>query len=866
MSLKHKLLELSQKDPKRFFPVEAIQELGYVKKKCKICGRTFWTLDPDREVCGDHEPYGFIGKGVGEKLSYPEVWKSFSKFFERRGYLPIKRYPVVARWRDDLEFVIASIADFQPWVVEGIVDPPSKKLTVPQFSLRFNDIGNVGFTGRHYTGFVMIGQHAFVPPEEYDINSYFRDLYDWFISIGIPREELVLHEDGWAGGGNGGTSIEFFYMGLEAANQVYMQFKVNEETGEISELSKLKVLDMGLGQERIAWLLNGTATSYDVTFPKTIKYLRSILREDFDYNKLERITPYYSQFDFEEKSIRELIQETSKILGENTSNLIEISGAVYSIADHARSLLIAISDGMLPSNIGGGYNLRLLVRRMYNFLEKYFVDYDLGKIFESVLSDWYEPELKEYVPTVVDIVDHEIRKYKETKRKASKILKSIVVKKENLTPEKVFELYTSYGITPELIKEFIPDFEVPRDFYKRLEEFRKKSKVKKSKKDIEIDVSEFPKTYKKFYESWKLYRCEATLLGIKDGYLIADQTVFYPLKGGQMYDTGYVVNLSRAGLSSEEAERRILDGNLDENFVRVVEVYDKSGVILHKLERVPNWKPGDKLFLMIDKERRYSLARHHTATHILTGALRRYYGKHVWQAGAEKTPNGARLDVTHYKLPSKEEIREIEKIVNRIILEGRVIRKREMRRDEAERKYGFVIYQGGFIPDVNLRIVEIEDWDVEACSGTHLDNTLEVGFVKITNVKRIADGMIRFEFVAGEKALEYIHNREKVIEEIEQIANTSIEYVPSVIEKVCKERDEYRKKYNALLEKLVDSVISDGKLIGKLPLKVQDVLPVVMKKQKEIKYIDLEMEDGKITSEEVGGARRVGKFYLLLHR
>ncbi len=848
MNLKDKLLTIAEKSHSKFFPDEKLKELGYRRKKCKICGRAFWSLD-DREICDDHDVYRFIGEKVAKKeLNYSEVWEDFSKFLENKGYLPIKRYPVVARWRDDLEFVIASIADFQPWVTKGIIDPPSKKLTVPQFCLRFNDVGNVGFTGRHFTGFVMIGQHAFVAPEEYDINQYFEDLFEWFTkSLGISESEIILHEDVWAGGGNAGTCIEFFVRGLEVANQVYMQFETN---GEIKELQKLKVLDMGMGHERVAWLLSGSPTAYEPTFPHTIKYLKSLLRDPCDLSILYQVAPYYNLFDFEKRTIQDFINEISSKVGRDVSKEIKIAGAIYSICDHARTLLIAISDGVIPSNIGGGYNLRLILRRMYNFIEKYFEDLDLYKLFEVVSKDWMEPELENNIQEVVEVVNYEISKYKETKRKASKIIQGIIQSNKKLSSEEILELYTSHGITPELLQDLIPNFELPGDFYSKLEEFRKRSKAKRSEKKIELDVSNFPKTEKTFYEDWRKTEIETTYLGKINDYLIFDKTVFYPTKGGQLHDTGII----------------IFKDNPKE-FAEIVKVIEVDNVILHKTNKNIDWKPGSKVVMRVDKKRREKLVRHHTATHILTGVLRKIYGNHVWQAGAEKTPEKARLDVTHYKLPTEEELKRIEDLANEIVMKGLKVRKYTLRRDEAERKFGFTIYQGGFIPEVNLRIIEIENHDVEACSGLHVDNTLEVGLIKITNVERIADGIIRFEFVAGDNVISYLRDLEFTVSSICKIVNTTKEYAPSAIENLNRDRNQLRKKYNRLVEYILDLLIRDQRLKAKLPLESKEVIPHLMKNKDKLATIHLELEDAIITSEDPKGSyRKIGPFYLVLKR
>ncbi len=825
MNVKEILLKKAQENLERFFPVKTLQELGFVRKKCKICGRYFWTLDEKREICDDHKPYGFIKNPVGKKLSYIEVWKDFSKFLEKRGYVPIKRYPVVARWRDDLDFVIASIVDFQPYVVKGEVEPPAKKLTVPQFCLRFTDIQNVGYTGRHYTGFIMIGQHAFVKPEEYDINTYFKDLLDWFLHLDIPLEEFTFHEDVWAGGGNAGTSIEFFVRGLEVANQVYMQFETN---GEIRELKKIKVLDMGMGQERVAWLLNGTLTSYDIVFPNVLSYLEI----DYDKEFFEKVAPYLYELDFEEGEGFEKLAKELGLSVQEIKDKLEPIAARYIIADHTRSALVAIADGALPSNVGGGYNIRVILRRAYDLFEKYFGDLDFFKLFELQTKDLsLYPELKEYVDDVIEIVKYEIEKYKETKRKAQRIIKKYKGKK--LSTEELIELYTSHGIRPEDL-----GIEPPKDFYKKLFEHREKSKVKK-KKEEEIKLKkEYPSTEKVYYKNWKQKIEFAKVIGIERDFVIFDKTIFYPRGGGQDYDKGWLLPktilkeieelaldrqtienvltsffgesgkvlsllIEPKGISdAEESLKDIwkLRNLIEKNLIEVKEVYKVGDVIVHKVSNPEIIKEGEEYIQILNWERRLRLTRHHSAVHVLTGTLRRYYGRFVWQAGAEKTEEKARLDVTFYRLPTEEELREIEKIVNKIILEGRNVRKYWLPRNEAEQKFGFDIYQGGAVPGKMIRIVEIEGWDVEACGGTHVDNTIEIGPVKIINVERIADGIIRFELVAGDKAIEYMQELVDILKEASRIARVGYKDLPKTVEKFFNNWKEAEKRYEDLLK------------------------------------------------------------------
>jgi len=210
--------------------------------------------------------------------------------------------------------------------------------------------------------------------------------------------------------------------------------------------------------------------------------------------------------------------------------------------------------------------------------------------------------------------------------------------------------------------------------------------------------------------------------------------------------------------------------------------------------------------------------RHHTATHVLLGALRRVLGEHVWQAGADKNEFRGRLDVTHYQMPSREEISRIEEMVNRVIDERRRVFVKYMNRYEAENKYGLSIYQGGVPEDPVIRIVEIEDWDAQACFGTHLPHTGEIGGFKITNVSKIADGVIRFEYVAGSRVSEEASRYQSILREISSIVGGSAdEGVVNRVKVLIEERENIEKilgKYRVIWEKMVSEDLSRAEIIN----------------------------------------------------
>ena len=750
--LKRDLKEKTSLRPEKYYPIDALQGLGFERRHCK-CGNWFWSINPNRLVCGEAKcsgGFGFIGKSPSKaKLDYIGVWKRFSELFNKLGYKPIKRYPVVARWRDDADFVQASIYDFQPYVVNGLVKPPANPLVVPQFCLRFNDIDNVGITGAHYTGFVMIGQHAFMPPKDYDINKYLMDIHEWLgKGLKISDNEIIFHEDAWAGGGNFGSSMEFFSRGLELGNQVYMQY---EQTASGSRELNLKVLDMGMGQERNAWFSMGANTSYETTFPTVIKKLKGItgVKED---GILKKFLPYSSFLNIDEiKESEKVWMDISKSMHVDVIKLKKTVlplAALYSIAEHSRSILIAISDGALPSNTGGGYNLRVILRRMLSFIEEYGWKIEPAKLCElhaAYLKPQF-PELRENLQEVIEILGVEKNKFFTAREKARQIVARL--KGKRVSENELIELYDSQGIQPEMIKKEV-GINIPENFYAKVAERHAVQKVKEEK-EFTMYI-EIPQTKGMYYTN--VYEFDAKVVDIIDDCIMLDKSAFYPTSGGQQHDTGYI------------GESRVID------------VFKQGNVIVHKVDGVKAGK-GDIVKCKIDKDRREILTQHHTAAHIVNAAARKILGNHVWQAGAEKTVEKGRLDITHYAQLSSEEISKIGDEANNLIKRGIQINKKFMPRDKAEQTYGMRLYQGGAVPGSELRIVSILGVDNEACGGTHCDNTKEVGAIKILKASKISDAIVRIEYTAGAKALEAVKKENDLLGEIAKLLKVKPEEIP----------------------------------------------------------------------------------------
>jgi alanyl-tRNA synthetase len=746
---KKSLKQEFQKNWQDYYQVDMFKDKGYVRKTCKSCGSPFWTCDPDREICADAPctEYEFINNTItGGKWDYIETWKKFSKFFEKNGHTPIPRYPVVDRWRPDLYFTIASIQDFQRLDTGNMnFVYPANPLVVPQVCLRFPDIQNVGITGRHLTSFIMSGQHTFGYPNEK--NSYFKDrcleLNFKFLNeeMGIPAEELVYKEDIWAMPDFSafGPCMETFSQGLELVNSVFMQFQ--KEGDWFRELDK-KVIDVGWGHERLVWFSNGTPASYDSLFGPVTEKLKKKTSVKVDKDIFNKYSKIAGSLDMAEvKDMAKAKQKVADYVGISTDELrktIEPLQALYAIADHSRTLLFAITDGGIPSNVGGGYNLRVILRRSFGFIDEYDFDFDLvdiAKWHADYLKPMF-PELQTELDSMKKIVDTEKQKFKETRKKIKSTITTLLDKNTKFDEKLLAKLYESQGITPEEIKKFKPDLEIPATFYEDITD--KHSSTVEAKEGGKM-IADVCATEKLCYLDE--FNFDATIVKIVGDNLILDRTAFYATSGGQEHDTG------------------TLDG------VKVLDVTKQGEAILHKLEDASKFKMGQKVHGTVDETRRKQLAQNHSAVHLINGAAREVLGNHVWQAGSEVRTDKARLDITHYSSVSDEELKKIEKIVNEKIKQGLPIEKPVVERGKAEQEYGFRVYQGGAIPQKDLRIVKMGDFDIEACAGTHCNNTKEIGQVKILRSTKIQDGVVRLEFVAGDKANEAKEGAKGVYEE-----------------------------------------------------------------------------------------------------
>ncbi len=786
------------------YEVQLFKEKGFTRKQCPHCGDYYWTLNPDRSDCGDTNcigGYKFIGKGK-KSWDFHDTVYNWCKFFEDEGHTRVTEYPTVARWRDDIEFTIASIACFQPNVLNGTIRPPANPLVLPQPCIRFggkgfNDIDNVGRTGRHLTSFIMGGQHAF-NSKKLGYKGYWMDrcieLDFQFLSkvLDIPESEITLREDIWLGGGNFGPCLESFIDGLEIVNSVFMQYEVLPDDTYCQ--MEMTVVDVGWGVERVGWYASGTPTVYEATFGPVLTKMRDAIGLKIDTKLLSKYYVLSGLLNVDEVDIKVERQKVAKALGMDYDELEKVLGpleALYAIADHLRTLIYTVSDGAIPSNVGGGYNLRAILRRAINLKEKHhFNNLDLLEICHwhiEYMQKTYK-SVKNAEESIDEIFQIEQERYNTTLSKGRNQIHNLIKKKDKFDLEKLIELYQSEGILPELVEEIAAEegvqIEVPADFFTELMERnvqRKKEQEITLEEKLRDSLKDIPATKLLYYEDQYLDKIEAKILKIlPENNIVLDQTIFYPLGGGQVHD----------------------EGSIDEYQVKNVE---KVGpVVIHNVGKKPNkLKEGAKVSIRINMDRRMALMRHHTGTHVVNGAARRILGNHVWQAGAEKKPDIARLDITHYKPVSQGQIWEIEKLANQVVMETRPVDIKFMPRGAAEAEYGFNLYQGGIVPGKEIRVIDIKDWDVEACGGTHLQNTGEIGPIKIISARRIQDGIIRLIYSAGGAAVNAIQQQEKLLKDTAKIFSIGDAEVPKTATRFFKEWKLFQKEKAKLLEQLI---------------------------------------------------------------
>ena len=736
-----------------------------------------------------------------------ELRKSFVDFFKTKEH---KHFESASLIPDDktLLLTVAGMVPFKPFFL-GEKKAPYNRITTYQKCIRTNDLENVGVTPRHHTFFEMLGNFSFgdyfkketiawsweyittilkLDPKRLYVSVYLTDdeAYNiWVNEIGIPEDHMVrLGDDDnwWAAGpiGSCGPCSEIYYDTLNMGpNNEEINSKPGDEGNRFLEIWNLvftewnrledgtliplpeKNIDTGAGLERIASVVQNKDNNFET----------------------DLFTP-----------ITKKINEILEIKSEKTKTAVKI------IADHLRASTFLICDGVLPSNEGRGYILKKLIRRAYGAgaleNQKIFNNSEtyLYKIVDTIIDNMKEayPELEEKREYIKNIVKTEEDKFSKTLKIGTDILFEAI---ENGKDKKIssylsFKLYDTYGFPFEFTKLIAESkgFSVDEEeFNKKLDEQVKRSQNSRNTvsdmiKDEFIGkfYEEHGKTHFTGYDTLKSY---SKLLHIKENgdnlfEAIFEETPFYAESGGQVSDKGIIKN--KNGFVGE-----------------IVNIVKKSDIFIHYFKLIEGNIPtvNSEVKLIVDEQHRLEVMKNHTATHLLHKALREVLGKTVEQAGSLVNAEGLRFDFSYYNQITEDELKKIESMVNDAILKNLPVFINYENINEAKERGAMALFSDKY-GDI-VRVVDISDYSVELCGGTHVRSTGEIGLFKILSEQGKASGVRRIEAITGHKSLEYVNNLENLINNISSSFKTS----PSNVETaVSKAREELKEKDNLIKE------------------------------------------------------------------
>ncbi len=746
-----------------------------------------------------------------KKLLSKEIRKTFLDFFESKGHHIL---PSVSLIPDDpqLLFTVAGMVPFKK-IFWGLEKPTHKRVATVQKCLRTNDIENVGKTPRHHTFFEMLGNFSFgdyfkreaieyawefltkqleIPEEKLWVSVYEDDeeAYNiWTKVVGVdPKKMVKMGRDNnfWGPVGPSGPcgpDSEIFYdLGLlvkecpdpknctpacdcdrflEIWNLVFTGL-YQDENGKIGELEQ-KNIDTGMGLERVASVLQGVEN------------------------------------DFETDLFIPLIQQAQNIFnikyGENQKR--DVSMRV--IADHSRAAAFLIADGIFPSNTERGYVLRRIIRRAVRhgkllgmnepFLYK-FID-----TVNEVMGDFYHevPERLEFIKQTVKI---EEEKFFKTLDQGLSLIEKIISSSSTISSAEAFKLYDTYGMPLDITLDIASERGVKVDvkgFNALMEEQKMRARKNRGNKFFIDNTYESLADTKTEFLGYDLLESKAIVVAIlsqgkkvkrlntgEEGEVIFNQTPFYAEKGGQIGDTGVC--------------------EFETGSAKVLDTYMKGPVHVHKvkitsgtLEVMSNVK------LKVDVERRKSIARNHTATHLLHAALRKVIGEHVKQAGSLVGVERLRFDFTHSNALTAEQLTEVEKMVNSYIFKSIPVLTKVMPLEEAKKTNAMALF-GEKYGD-RVRVVSVNEFSMELCGGTHVSNTGEIGPFIITEERAVASGVRRIEAITGWNSLESFRKIRTKMSLISKILETSENGIESKIETLLRENKKLKNENDSLKRK-----------------------------------------------------------------
>lgn len=735
-----------------------------------------------------------------------EVRQMYLDFFLTKGHIVEPSSSLVPKDDPTLLWINSGVAALKKYF-DGSVIPKSKRIVNAQKSLRANDIENVGVTARHHTLFEMLGNFSigdyfrkeaiqygweFLTGEEwagFDPDKLYVTVYPgddetyqvWKDVIKLPEDHIIMCEDNFweIGEGPCGPCTEIFYDRGEAFNYdtpqeemfvggendryieiwniVLSQFNSKQgiERSDYEELPT-KNIDTGMGLERMVSIIQNGVTN------------------------------------FETDLFLPIIAEIERLSGvEYETSTPEQRTAFKLIADHTRAVIFATADGALPSNEGRGYVIRRLLRRASRYAKKLGIQkpflYQLTDTVVDVMGGYYS-YLYGKLELVKKVISAEEEKFLSTLSEGEKKLDELLKKTNGLmlSGEDAFTLYDTYGFPIELTIECAEESgytvdETGFDAYMELQKQRaRNARVTTESMQVQVDTLQSFTQESKFvgYESYETVAKAIFLMkdnvevqvmhSDEEGAIILDKTPFYAESGGQIYDTGTLVN--ERSIIRVKAVKKAPNGQ----FLHTVKVIE--GV----LDLVSEYTA------IVDVNQRKAIQKNHTATHLLQLALQSVLGEHIEQAGSNVDAKRLRFDFTHYEGLTQKELKKIEKKVNEMIWESATVTTEILPIDEAK-KLGAMALFGEKYGDV-VRVVRAGE-SIELCGGTHVQNTAEIGMFKILSESGVGSGVRRIEAVTSKRAFEYFKEVEQIAQEVQQILkrkklNEVVEYTENTIKKV----------------------------------------------------------------------------------
>ena len=759
-------------------------------------------------------------------LGVNEIREEFLKFFESKDHLRLPSFPLVPRNDNSLLLINSGMAPMKAYFT-GQEIPPSKRVTTCQKCIRTGDVENVGKTARHGTFFEMLGNFSFgdyfkneaiewsweflTEVVGLDPDRLYPSIYEedeeafeiWNKKMGIPAERIFRFgkaDNFWEhGSGPCGPCSEIYYdrgekygcgspdctVGcecdryMEIWNNVFTQFD-NDGHGHYSELEQ-KNIDTGMGLERLASVVQDVDSIFDVD---TLKALRDHICRlaDTEYGK-------DAQADI----------------------------SIRVITDHTRSVTFMISDGIMPSNEGRGYVLRRLLRRACRHgrllgIEGSFIP-ELAQTVIEGSKDGY-PELEEKKDFILKVIAKEEDQFNKTIDQGLGILAEMTAKMEaeqttTLSGADAFKLYDTYGFPIDLTKEILEEKGMQVDeegFHASMEVQRKTARAARGETnymgaDVTVYESIDPSITSTFvgYENlaWKspitvLTSDTEIVEALSDGQrgtVFAEETPFYATSGGQEADTGII--RTAEGEFKVEDTVKLLGGKIGH-----------VGVVIKGMI-----KTGDQAELCVDAEKRALSARNHSATHLLQKALRTVLGTHVEQAGSSVNEERLRFDFSHFSAMTAEELQKVEEIVNEQIVAGLPVKVENMPIEEA-RKTGAQALFGEKYGDV-VRVVNMGDYSIEFCGGTHVKNTNEIMAFKILSESGVAAGVRRIEALTSKGLIRYYDNLEKKLNEAAKVLKATPDNLAEKIAHLTAENKALHSEVESLKSKLAQDAMGD---------------------------------------------------------